>query len=498
MAIIERVPEATSVPNTELPSEEYVPKAMPRMLGTWDMTTTFIVSIYLASGATTAALGGPSAITYLILGALTFFVPCLIATAQLGILFPHEGSLYNWTHKAIGGRASFFVGFCAWFPGVLISASIGDLFVTYLQGFNSQWLVQPWQQGVVIMALLILAGILSIQRFRMLQHVLNGLCCLLLLSSVFIGLACVLWLLTGHHSATDFSHLSDWNVNPGNIFLFGLIVFAYIGTESPLNMAAELKEKQEHLIVKRHLLWGGLIIFGVYMLNTIAVLVVLGQKGTVPFALVTMVDMMLGKVVGNITAVCLMASILATTLVYNYIYARILFVGAIDGFLPARMGQLNKHRVPANAIIFQTILAVVCTAITFIFAPQIAVFGNPADLAAEVYFVTQAAAILVWAISAAFLFINLVGCYRRHRQAFLQKLILPLPVLWLCVGVGTLSCAFAIIDTLLYSWVPLIGNNQWWIIVGFITFIFLAIAGVGSVLASSEATWQSISGGGGR
>ncbi len=495
MAIIERVPETTSVSATDLPSEEYVPKAMPRILGTWDMTTTFIVSIYLASGATTAALGGPSAITYLLLGALTFFVPCLVATAQLGILFPHEGSLYNWTHKAMGGRASFFVGFCAWFPGVLISASIGDLFVTYLQGFNSQWLTQPWQQGLVIMALLTIAAILSIQRFRILQHVLNGLCCLLLLSSAFIGMACIVWLLTGHHSATDFGNWSAWSINPGNVFLFGLMVFAYIGTESPLNMAGEVKERQEHRIIKRHLLWGGLIIFLVYMLNTIAVLLVLGQNGTVPFALVTMVDMVFGKVVGNITGVCLLASILATTLVYNYIYARILLVGAIDGFLPARMGRLNKHRVPANAIIFQTVLAVVCTALTFIIAPQIAVFGNPADLATEVYYVTQAAAILVWAISAAFLFINLVAIYRRQRELFLQKLIFPLPVLWLCVGVGTASCVLAIIDTLLYSWVPLISNNQWWIIVGFITFIFLAIAGVGSVLASSEAAWQSISGG---
>ena len=50
MAIIERVPETTSVPATDLLSEEYVPKAMPPILGTWDMTTTFIVSIYLASG----------------------------------------------------------------------------------------------------------------------------------------------------------------------------------------------------------------------------------------------------------------------------------------------------------------------------------------------------------------------------------------------------------------------------------------------------------------
>jgi hypothetical protein len=42
-------------------------------LGTWDMTTTFIVPTYLASGATTAALGGPSAITYLITEPINLF-----------------------------------------------------------------------------------------------------------------------------------------------------------------------------------------------------------------------------------------------------------------------------------------------------------------------------------------------------------------------------------------------------------------------------------------
>lgn len=496
MATIERVPDAISVPSKGLPSEEYIPKVMPRILGTWDMTTTFVVSIFLASGATTAALGGPAAITYLLLGGLTFFVPCLVATAQLGVLFPHEGSLYNWTHKAIGSQASFFAGFCAWFPGVLISSSFGDLIVTYIQGLNSNWLVEPWQQGLVIIAILALGGILSIQRFRMVQYVLNGLVCLVVLSSLLIGLSCVVWLLTRHTSATDFSHWTDWGINPGNLSLFGLMVFAFIGTEGALNMAGEIKEGQERHVVKRHLLWGGLLIIVFYMINTVSVLVVMGQKGTVPFALVTMVDMVLGKVAGNITAVCLMASFLATTLVYNYVFARLLLVGAIDGLLPVGTGRFNKNRVPANAIIFQTILGVVFTILAFIGAPLVAVFGNPADFATEVYYVVQAAATLVWAVSASFLFIDLGWCYRRHRQRFLQGRIFPLPVLWGCLIVGSISCILSIIDTLLYSWIPQISNSQWWISVGFLTFIFLVIATVGSVLANSEAAWQSMNSGG--
>src|SRR5258706_9619887 len=94
-----------------LPSEAYVMKAMPSILGRLDMTATFVIIIFFITNATTAVSGGAAAFTYWTLGAITFFIPCVIATAQLGVMFPHEGSLYNWTHKAFGGYWSFFVGF---------------------------------------------------------------------------------------------------------------------------------------------------------------------------------------------------------------------------------------------------------------------------------------------------------------------------------------------------------------------------------------------------
>src|SRR5690349_16348288 len=118
---------ATDKQPVSLPSEDYVPRTMPRILGTFDMTATFIVSIFLVTTATTAVIGGPAAITYLVVAGVGFFLPCILATVQLGLMFQYEGSLYSWTHHAIGGRSSFFAGFCSWFPGVLICASLADL-----------------------------------------------------------------------------------------------------------------------------------------------------------------------------------------------------------------------------------------------------------------------------------------------------------------------------------------------------------------------------------
>ncbi len=59
------------------------------------MVAIYLMIIFFITNATTAVAGGAAAFTYLILGGFTFFIPCVIATAQLGVMFPNEGSLYN-------------------------------------------------------------------------------------------------------------------------------------------------------------------------------------------------------------------------------------------------------------------------------------------------------------------------------------------------------------------------------------------------------------------
>src|SRR5437763_15629320 len=251
-----------------LPSESYVPLTMPKILGARDMTVTFIVSIFLATTATTAVIGGPAAITYLLLACIVFFIPCIVATMQLGLMFPHEGSLYNWTHHAIGGRSSFFAGFCAWFPGVLIVSSFADLLVTFLQSMNSNWLSQTWQQGLVICVVLGFSGTLSIQRLHTVQLVINVLVSLTVLACFIIGLSCIVWLAAGHASATNFSHWSDYGINSDNFVLFGFLVFAYIGIEGPLNLAGVIMENNNSFTINRRLILGGVFIVVLNMLTS--------------------------------------------------------------------------------------------------------------------------------------------------------------------------------------------------------------------------------------
>ncbi len=483
--------DGLTVGRETLPSEEYVARTMPPVLSSLDMTTTYLVAIFFIVNAATAAGGGAAAFTYLLLGGVMFFIPCVVATAQLGVMFPYEGSLYNWTHKALGGYWSFFIGFCAWFPGVLVIVSGADIVISYIQGLsNGNWLVDPWQQGLALLGIIIFSTFLALQRQRIIQNVVNVVIGLTFLAVLIIGFAGVVWLLKGKPSATSFQ-AANWGLNSNNYYLFGLITLAYLGTEVPLNMGGEISERK---VVTRHLLWGTVLVFVGYFISTLSLLLIQGTNAASVggFSLVQIVDSVLGKFLGGVTAICIISFFVIVPVVYNCTFARLLLVGGIDRRLPARVARLNGNRVPSSAIVFQSSIAIVFIAIAFFVVPYVVTIGKPTDLANEVYNVTQAAATLVWAISTAFFFINIVIFYFRDRQSFNLQRIFPMPVLWLCSIVGPIACATAIVDTLLNSWIPQIDNAHWWYIVGGLTLICLIIAGIGSMLASSEAAWQGL------
>jgi amino acid transporter len=377
-----------------------------------------------------------------------------------------------------------------------------DGVITVVQSLNPNWLTAAWQQGLVIISIILFSGFLSTRRFRTVQNMVNVVIGLVFLAVAIIGFAGIFWLLKGHPAASSFNHLSDWSIKWGdpsttNIGLFGTITLAYLGTEVPLNMGGEIAERK---VITRHLLWGTLLVLIGYFVTTFSVLIVQGQNAAMSASnpdviLIGMVDQVFGgKFFGNIVAIAILAFFIIVPVVYNYAFARLLLVAGIDQRLPVNIGKLNKHRVPANAIFFQTIITVTLSAVIFFVVPYLTRLAKPEDLANEVYFVVQAATTLVWAVSVTFFFVNLIIFYFRDPRTFHLHRIFPMPVLVASAIVGPLACAFAIVDTLFNSWiVGLIPNANWWYIVGGLTLVCLIVAAIGSMLASSEAAWQDLS-----
>ena len=480
----------------ELPSEEYTAKAMPKVAGPLGMIATYVLIIFFITNTPSAISAGAGTFTFWIVGGLTFFIPCAICTAQLGHMFPHEGSLYNWTHRAFGGYWSFFVAFCAWFPCILLMIVAADGVVGYLQGLNSTWLQAPWQQGLVLILIVAFSGFIATRRFATTLNLVKVVLGIAFLAVFITGLAGVVWLLEGHHAATSFKTPTDWGFawNPNGYYtlaLFAFIVQSFLGIEVPLNMGGEMTGRKT---VTRHLFWGTILVLVGYLVTTFGLLVVVGTAPSGnPFAMVLAVKIALGPVAGNILAILIMCNFVVTPAIYSYSYARLLLVGGIDQRLPMSVARLNKDRVPANAIIFQTVVAMVFAVILFVLIPLLAANPMHAALNSEVYNVVISASTLVWAISTAFLPINLVKFFFNDRRAFRKQLIFPMPVLWICIILGTATCVISIIGALFFSLIPaLIPNNIWILVVGGITAVCIVVGLVGAMLASSEAGYQKL------
>lgn len=479
-----------------LPSERYVVETMPQILGKFDMTATYVVALFLLSNAVIGATGGPVSLIYLGLGALVFFLPCVVATATLGLAYPQEGSLYLWTHKALGNFWGFFIGLCYWLTGVLAAITGADALVTTLQGLNNNWLPQPWQQGLVIMVVIVFAGIMGMQRFQTTQYVINAVFVLTLIAVGLIGLAALVWLAKGHPPATNFAVGTGWAVNPGNFTLFGIITLNFMGASGPLTMAGEIQGRgtpQLGRIIKSHLLWGTILVIGLDFVVTVSVLVVRGQAilnaPVLPFEAFTAVGATLGVIARDIAVICFMGYCLAAAIFYSYASARILMVAGIDQYMPTQFARLNKHRVPASSALFQAIFGSAVAALVFILLPAVLNFGGTsANSPIENYTVLSALTTLIWTVATAFLFIDIVFLYRKRPTLFRKLHLFPMPVIWASVLVGTLACMLIIGGVLAYPWIPRqIDPGTWRIVVGGLTIFLLIIVGATSTLASSQA-----------
>lgn len=71
-----------------------------------------------------------------------------------------------------GAVWGFFAGF-AWWPGILVLSFTGRLVVTLIQALASSALQVPWQQGLVILAVIWFSAIMSILRYRVTQNHVN-------------------------------------------------------------------------------------------------------------------------------------------------------------------------------------------------------------------------------------------------------------------------------------------------------------------------------------
>jgi amino acid transporter len=145
--------------------------------------------------------------------------------------------------------------------------------------------------------------------------------------------------------------------------------------------------------------------------------------------------------------------------VYNYSFARLIFVSGLDRRLPRAMSHVNANKVPDVAVWVQTIVAGLFTLLAFVVLPSASSGGAAVEVQTKIYDVLQAAVTVIWCVSMVVLFIDVLIILRRFQGAFEARRLAHPGVFWLCSIVGALAALIGIIATLSGSWTPLISND---------------------------------------
>ena len=444
-------------------SEKIAPVLVARTLRPFDLVVIFVAIVLFINNSAGLQFAGPSVFIFWIVAFATFLITGAFVTAQLGRMFPEEGSLYVWTHKALGPFWGFFAGFVAWWPGPIAMVFIGILVANFLQQaavfINTSCefpciFTENWQIGIVVLAVIWFSALMSYLKMRVTQNYVNIQFFFYAAAIFLIGLAGVVWLLKGNPASTDFG--SGWDPFqgdslalglPANLTFFSFAILALLGIETPLNMGVEVTGGEK--AIRTYLLWGCVIVIAAYLWTTWGNMVVIqagGANGTTGGA--EAVGLAIGRWAGAAVAVVLAWVFLTVGVVYNYAFGRLLFVSGLEKRLPHQFGKVNRNKVPANAITLQTVIASLIAIVVFF------VIGSGDSDPYKVFYALYAGITIVWCISTGLLFLDIFFAKRADPDRYERARRVPLGWLYICGVVGAVINVFAVVFIFVGSWYP--------------------------------------------
>jgi len=185
------------------------------------------------------------------------------------------------------------------------------------------------------------------------------------------------------------------------------------------------------------------------------------------------------------------------TAVYNYSFGRLLFVSGLDRRMPAIMSKVNANKVPWVAVLVQSIISAVLTAVAFIIAPYSLSTGfKPSDLSTIVYDILQAAVTVIWCVSMVILFVDVIIIRYKFHEAFTRKRLAPDWVFYLCSALGLIASGVGVYVIFTGPWTPLLSSSVWVLWIGGIAIISLVIGAalffVGQATIKGDVTDEEI------
>lgn len=281
---------------------------------------------------------------------------------DLAVRLPAAGGPYVYARDAFGEFAGFLIAWSYWITAWAGNAAIVVAWVGYVEvflntGHEVGWSIVIALTGLVLPALVNLAGMRSFAAFQVVTTVLKF---VPLLFMATVGLLFVKTANFGDFNASG----TSWF---GAIGAAGAIaLFSYLGIETASVAAARVRDPRRN--VGRATVLGTLACAAVYILGTVAVFGTVSHDdlvgSTAPFT--DAADAIFGgRWAGATVAVAAVVSGFGALVGWTLIVAEMPRAAARDGLFPAPFARQNRAGVPVSGIVVSTLLAAGLTVVSY-------------------------------------------------------------------------------------------------------------------------------------
>ncbi|HCG00406.1 MAG TPA: hypothetical protein DEV93_07650, partial [Chloroflexi bacterium] len=99
---------------------------------------------------------------------------------------------------------------------------------------------------------------------------------------------------------------------------------------------------------------------------------------------------------------------------------------------------------------------------------------------------------VIWLLSMAFLFIDVLIIISKYPDAFQERKIAQPIVFWICSIVGMLASVWGAVVTFTNPWVPLFSKGDWFRVVLLLTVVSVAVAPIVYIVGSNVAKKEEL------
>lgn len=340
--------------------------SLKKSLGVMPLALLTVAAIVSLRNLPLSAVFGYASVFYLSLAAIVFFIPIALVTAELGSTWPKAGANYIWVAEAFGKKWGFlalmlaWMESIAWFPAILAfcAAMLGYVLCPWFSCLHeNRWFILIVMWTIFWSATLLnFFGIQISSWFSSFSLTIGT-----LIPGVLLILIGAVWIFGDHTLAATWSldaFIPDFS-QVDNIVLFSGILLGLAGVELSAYHVAESKNPKRDY--PRALLIATVVILTVYILGTLAVVVLVPQAelsllGGLAQAFEVFFNSIGVQIGLPVIAFFLFFGSLAGVNTWTIGPAKGLLVCAEDGFLPPVLKKVNKKNVPTGMLIFQAII----------------------------------------------------------------------------------------------------------------------------------------------